>query len=264
VALPATSGGSASQSHDAVQIDCGMNSSGYLTRDGRIFTWGQGPLGHSVSSRRTDAGSQTSSKPKLVSVGGRKALLEPCTAFSLGELHGGAVTESGKLWMWGKNSSGCLGTGRTTKSLKHSTGIFAAPSTIDQGAAGPSKKGHPGQSGELDGVKDPSGSAADGTLSTVAAGGGGSSARAMDATDDSGLRAPSMKRDRSHSEGTIPSELKGLGSGNPAVSDRQDDDSDDGGAASSSGVDPSMSLKDSSADATRSHSRGLTRPSSAD
>jgi len=127
--------------HQAVEIMCGANCSGYIDRDGALFTWGSGPLGiHDLArtrpkqrTRTATAGARsisgpphqmiatiptrviipiersTDSSPRTETIHGSKVSSVEVRSAHLGHLHGGAVTKCGRIWMWGSNESGCIG-----------------------------------------------------------------------------------------------------------------------------------------------------------
>lgn len=84
-------------------VRCSQEHSVALTKDGKVLTWGMGGmgrLGHNQSSDKAEC-----STPTLV-----EALAqETCVYIAIGPGNTGAVTASGKAYVWGAGNSGQLG-----------------------------------------------------------------------------------------------------------------------------------------------------------
>jgi alpha-tubulin suppressor-like RCC1 family protein len=97
-----------------VSVSLGGYHSSAITETGKLYTWGynnNGELGDGTTTSRTT--------PTLIdSFGGEKIV-----AVSLGRNHSSAITETGKLYIWGYNGYGQLGIG-TTDSDPHPTPIL--------------------------------------------------------------------------------------------------------------------------------------------
>ncbi len=84
-----------------IQISCGSNFAGAITAKGELFMWGKnccsqlGATGTIVSK----------STPTLIKIKGNPKISQ----VSCGSSHTGAVTEDGRLYMWGDNDYGQLG-----------------------------------------------------------------------------------------------------------------------------------------------------------
>jgi alpha-tubulin suppressor-like RCC1 family protein len=86
-----------------VGIACGRDSSFALTKEGEVYSWGRddfGQLAHGRSQRFV-------SKPRFVA----SLENEVITSIHMGEFHGVAVTNDGRLFSWGKNQCGQVGNG---------------------------------------------------------------------------------------------------------------------------------------------------------
>lgn len=87
-----------------IAVDLGQDHSAAITETGKLYTWGHnqhGQLGNGNTYNRTT--------PTLIdSFNGEKVI-----AISLGGYTSAAITESGKLYMWGENDYGQLGNGLT-------------------------------------------------------------------------------------------------------------------------------------------------------
>ncbi|XP_071495065.1 probable E3 ubiquitin-protein ligase HERC4 isoform X2 [Diadema antillarum] len=91
-------------SYHVVQVSCGSRHSLALTRDGRVFSWGDNSVG------QLGIGSTTplfSDCPLVI----RKLRGLPITQLSCGGSHSFALTISGAPFGWGKNDCGQLGIG---------------------------------------------------------------------------------------------------------------------------------------------------------
>ena len=85
------------------QVSCGRYHTGAITAEGELYMWGGGGAGQLGDNTNTDSLSRTTpinikGNPKIIQV-------------SCGRDHTGAITESGKLYMWGDNEDGQLGDG---------------------------------------------------------------------------------------------------------------------------------------------------------
>ncbi|XP_033953626.1 probable E3 ubiquitin-protein ligase HERC4 [Pseudochaenichthys georgianus] len=88
-------------------ISCGEAHSAVLTKDGKVFTFGEGSygqLGHNSSDNEL--------KPRLVD-----GLDGPASHISCGRRHTLVLSSSGQLWAFGDGAKGQIGTGRTENSL---------------------------------------------------------------------------------------------------------------------------------------------------
>uniref|UniRef100_A0A7S4U961 C2 domain-containing protein n=1 Tax=Guillardia theta TaxID=55529 RepID=A0A7S4U961_GUITH len=84
-------------------VSCGDSHSLALSEDGIVYSWGSGinwALGH--------GGTEDTFTPKMV------AMLEadPCVSVSAGGYHSAAVSATGRIYTWGRNFVGQLGTGQ--------------------------------------------------------------------------------------------------------------------------------------------------------
>ncbi|KAG7480224.1 putative E3 ubiquitin-protein ligase HERC6 [Solea senegalensis] len=107
-------------------MSCGESHSAVLTKDGDVFTFGDGShgqLGHSSSANEV--------RPRLVD-----GLNGPASQISCGRNHTLVLASSGQLWAFGNGVKGQLGTGRQEDSL--SPTLVQLPWTVDSGAAIPS------------------------------------------------------------------------------------------------------------------------------
>ncbi|XP_034721634.1 probable E3 ubiquitin-protein ligase HERC6 isoform X2 [Etheostoma cragini] len=102
-------------------ISCGEAHSAVLTKDGKVFTFGEGShgqLGHNSSSKEVS--------PRLV-VG----LDGPASQISCGRCHTLVLCSSGQLWAFGNGAKGQIGTGRLedskTPTLVQLDGAAATP-----------------------------------------------------------------------------------------------------------------------------------------
>ncbi|XP_065839142.1 uncharacterized protein [Oscarella lobularis] len=96
------------QKQRASLVACGNTHTCIATDEGVVLTFGmneEGQLGH--------GNERSSVKPKVVEVLQGSNVI----AIACGLKHTGAVTDTGKLWMWGANEFGQLGTGDRIKSL---------------------------------------------------------------------------------------------------------------------------------------------------
>ncbi|MDP2426236.1 MAG: InlB B-repeat-containing protein, partial [bacterium] len=90
-----------------IQLSFGRLHSGALTESGKVFTWGfnsSGQLGDNSTTDRwvpTDITSQFPIDDKVIQI-------------SLGLAHSSALTQSGRVFLWGWNNTGRLGDGTTT------------------------------------------------------------------------------------------------------------------------------------------------------
>ncbi|XP_075998044.1 putative E3 ubiquitin-protein ligase HERC3 [Genypterus blacodes] len=88
------------------QVACGSQHSVALTKDGQVYTWGQGPSGQlGLGKRRPDA----SSPQHLESLSGM-----PLVQIAAGGDQSFALSVSGNVFSWGRNNCGQLGLGDTT------------------------------------------------------------------------------------------------------------------------------------------------------
>eukprot|EP00960_Hanusia_phi_P059775 764283-Hanusia_phi.AAC.5 len=84
-------------------VSCGDSHSLALSQDGVVYSWGSGmdwALGH--------GGTEDTFTPKMV------AMLEadPCVSVAAGGYHSAAVSATGRIYTWGRNFVGQLGTGQ--------------------------------------------------------------------------------------------------------------------------------------------------------
>ncbi|XP_075956095.1 putative E3 ubiquitin-protein ligase HERC6 isoform X2 [Anarhichas minor] len=106
-------------------ISCGEAHSAVLTKDGKVFTFGEGSygqLGHNSSANEVG--------PRLV-----ESLDGPASQISCGRRHTLVLGTSGQLWAFGNGAKGQIGTGRTEDSLTPTLVHF--PWTADSAAATP-------------------------------------------------------------------------------------------------------------------------------
>ena len=92
-----------------ISLSLGYYHSSALTSTGRVFTWGvngQGQLGDGTTTKRTTPTDITS----------RFSLTEGETiiSLSLGSYHSSAITSTGRVFIWGRNSQFQLGDGTTS------------------------------------------------------------------------------------------------------------------------------------------------------
>ncbi|XP_029964979.1 probable E3 ubiquitin-protein ligase HERC4 isoform X2 [Salarias fasciatus] len=107
-------------------ISCGESHSAVLTKDGEVFTFGEGfygQLGHSSSADEVS--------PRLV-----EGLDGPACQVACGRHHTLVLGSSGQLWAFGNGSKGQTGSGTTDCSL--SPALVQLPWTTDSSAAVPS------------------------------------------------------------------------------------------------------------------------------
>ena len=100
-----------SSNETIIQISLGENHSSAITSTGRIFMWGRnnyGQLGDGT----------TLSKTTPIEITNQFSLTnnETIIQVSLGENHSSAITSTGRIFMWGNNYKGQLGTGMTNSS----------------------------------------------------------------------------------------------------------------------------------------------------
>jgi len=81
-----------------VQVSSGVSHSGAVTRDGKLYMWGDNQRG-----QLGDGTAIGKSIPTLISS------INGVVQVSCGDYHTGAVTKEGKLYMWGSNMFGKLG-----------------------------------------------------------------------------------------------------------------------------------------------------------
>ncbi|XP_030261753.1 probable E3 ubiquitin-protein ligase HERC6 [Sparus aurata] len=106
-------------------ISCGEAHSAVLTKDGEVFTFGEGrygQLGHNSSADEL--------KPRLV-----EGLDGPASQISCGRRHTLVLGSSGQLWAFGNGAKGQIGTGRSEDSLTPT--LVPIPSTTDSAAEVP-------------------------------------------------------------------------------------------------------------------------------
>ncbi|XP_076590481.1 putative E3 ubiquitin-protein ligase HERC4 [Chaetodon auriga] len=106
-------------------ISCGEAHSAALTKDGEVFTFGEGrhgQLGHSSSADEL--------RPRLV-----EGLDGPASQISCGRRHTLVLGSSGQLWAFGNGAKGQIGSGRPEDSLTPS--LVQLPWTADSAAPTP-------------------------------------------------------------------------------------------------------------------------------
>lgn len=106
-------------------ISCGESHSAVLTKDGKVYTFGEGShgqLGHSSSNNETG--------PRLVD-----GLDGPASQIACGRSHTLVLGSSGQLWAFGKGGKGQIGTGRPEDSLSPTLALL--PWTADSATATP-------------------------------------------------------------------------------------------------------------------------------
>lgn len=85
-----------------VFVAAGERVSGAVTNDGQLFTWGNGArCGHGDESGEC-------SSPKLVQFPASDIFV---VSVSFGESHAACLDRNGRVFVWGKALSGCLGNG---------------------------------------------------------------------------------------------------------------------------------------------------------
>ena len=98
---------SAFNNEKVVGLSLGGNFSGCITETGKLYMWGWNNYGQLGDGTTTDR-----YVPTLISQSAFNN--EKVVGLSLGRYHSGCITETGKVYMWGLNSSGQLGDGTTT------------------------------------------------------------------------------------------------------------------------------------------------------
>ena len=93
---------SAFNNEKVVALSLGRDYSGCLTETGKVYMWGRNTEGQLGDGTTTDK-----SVPTLIPQSAFNN--DKVAALSLGVYHSGCVTETGKVYMWGLNSSGQLG-----------------------------------------------------------------------------------------------------------------------------------------------------------
>jgi hypothetical protein len=96
---------------DLVAIDAVHRRSCALSRDGRLWCWGDNSMGELGLGDTRSRGSEPTDMAGLPPV----ELPGPITAFSMGESHTCAVLDDGAVHCWGDGSSGQLGRGDATR-----------------------------------------------------------------------------------------------------------------------------------------------------
>ncbi|PVD19395.1 hypothetical protein C0Q70_19883 [Pomacea canaliculata] len=91
------------------KVGCGTQFTVALTRDGRVFTWGQDRL-----IGQPDSGTPHHTKPQEVPELSAYFIED----ISIGAEHTLALGSGGEVWGWGNNSDGQLGLGHTTSPVK--------------------------------------------------------------------------------------------------------------------------------------------------
>jgi len=89
-------------------VATGCHFSMALTTDGKVYVWGCNPYGE-----LGDGSTSTSATPALNTT--LSSLSSPVKSICAGEHFSAAITEAGKLYMWGLNNYGQLGDSTTTK-----------------------------------------------------------------------------------------------------------------------------------------------------
>ncbi len=90
-----------------VQVHLGFDTSSALSSDGKVFIWGENLYG-----QIGNATTLSSNEPVDITGNFNLGALEKVVMLSLGESHAGAVTNMGRLFMWGYNGEyGLLGDG---------------------------------------------------------------------------------------------------------------------------------------------------------
>ena len=90
-----------------VKITVGAAHSGCITETGKLYMWGNNHLGY--------LGDGTTTQRNVPTLIPQSAFNnEKVVALSLGRDYSGCLTETGKVYMWGRNTEGQLGDGTTT------------------------------------------------------------------------------------------------------------------------------------------------------
>ncbi|XP_062242183.1 probable E3 ubiquitin-protein ligase HERC6 [Platichthys flesus] len=108
-------------------VSCGDAHSAVLTKDGKVYTFGEGThgqLGHSSSANEV--------RPRLVD-----GLDGPASQIECGRRHTLVLGESGQLWAFGNGVKGQIGTGRAENNL--SPTLVQLPWTTDSAATIPTE-----------------------------------------------------------------------------------------------------------------------------
>jgi len=98
---------SAFNNEKVVALSLGRDYSGCITETGKVYMWGRNANGQLGDGTTTDR-----YVPTLISQSAFNN--EKVVGLSLGNLHSGCITATGKLYMWGWNNYGQLGDGTTT------------------------------------------------------------------------------------------------------------------------------------------------------
>ena len=119
-----------------VAIAAGANHTLALTSDGRVYTWGSNQYGQLGRGSTFPSSSNT---PEAIT-GGGLLFGQPAIAIAAGASHSLALAADGKVYGWGLDSSGQLGTGflsnRSSPVAVSSTGVLAGKSLVAVAAGG--------------------------------------------------------------------------------------------------------------------------------
>jgi uncharacterized repeat protein (TIGR02543 family) len=92
-----------------IRVSIGGSTSSALTESGAVYTWGRngnGQLGDNTTNFKIAPTEITNQFPSDIKI----------VALSIGEFHSSAITESGKIYTWGKNLQGQVGNNSQTQS----------------------------------------------------------------------------------------------------------------------------------------------------
>ena len=116
-----------------VDISCGLGHTLFLTASGRIYSWGNGGNGRLGVGDNMDRAEATLLTQFNAVVGVVPPIIK---SVQCGACHSLALTESGAVYMWGKNSQGQCGLGHTDDVIRPTLVTALAIATIVQISAG--------------------------------------------------------------------------------------------------------------------------------
>jgi len=103
----------------AKHVDCGYCTTAAIVGDGELWTWGAGSEGR-LGLGKLDGRVWV---PRRVEQTATGEAMPPVQQVSMGSWHGGAVTQDGCLFMWGRNEWGNLGIGKRSKCILSPTPV---------------------------------------------------------------------------------------------------------------------------------------------